>query len=95
MKHIILTILTTLLLCGTVYGNPAIEALEDEMDLIRPDISQSVELLKQYSKLREIRESLLRQQKNDEVIRQWEKELLEEPCDSLFRGKYDCEKVRT
>jgi hypothetical protein len=71
--------------CGTVYSNPAIDALEQEMDKIRPNITKSVEDLKHYSKLREIRDSMRQQERNQEVIRQWEEDQKNLPCKSMYR----------
>ena len=95
MKHIIFTILTILLLCGSVYGNPAIEALRNELEIIRPTLNdKGVEELKRFNKLREILRSLEQQEKDNKVIRQWELEQKDSPCDTIFHDGFACEKVR-
>jgi len=92
MKSVICIILLTLLVtCGIVYGNPAIDALEQEMELIYPDIGSDMEVLEKYSKLREIRNSMVRQERDNEVVREWleyQKAENEKPCISMFRQ--DC-----
>jgi hypothetical protein len=93
MKHIIFILLTILLFCGSVYGNPAIDALEKEMKSLYTGYTfKSIEDLKRYDKLREIRDSLVRQDKNNEIVKEWfeHQELqAQQPCESMFRQ--ECE----
>ncbi len=90
MKTLIITILLTMVAtCGTVYSNPAMDALRNEMEGLRPLNEKSVDDLKRFNKLREILQSMERQSKNNEVIRQWEQEQKEEPCISMYRD--ECE----
>ena len=92
MKHIIFTILTILLFCGSVYGNPAIEALEDEIK--RLEQLHDINDFERHWKLKEILESLKTQERDREIIKEWEDFMKESPCDTIFHDGFACEKVR-
>ncbi len=93
MKTIICGILLTLLMmCGNVYSNSAMDALRSEMDALRPLAEQSMENLERFAKFREILQSMERQEKDNETIRQWDEYqsgLEEEPCENMYRK--ECE----
>ncbi len=92
MKSVIYIILLTLFCsCGTIYGNPAIDALEQEMELLHPEIGSDMEKLERYSKLREIHRSMTQQEKDNQIVKEWveyQERLDNEPCKSMFRQ--DC-----
>lgn len=86
MKKVIFTVILTLLVtCGSVYSNPAIDALEQEIDTLRQDLPNiGIEGLIRMNKLREILHSLQRQEKDAEVIREWEESQKDRPCNKIF-----------
>lgn len=97
-KVIFIIILTLFTTCGSVYSNPAIDALEDELEYLRSELPNlPIEGLIRMNKLREILQSMKRQERDNEVLREWEKEQRDRPCEHLDQKALknsECEKVK-
>jgi hypothetical protein len=87
MKKVVFTILLTLFCsCVTVNANPAIDALEQEIEYLRQNLHEkSVEDLVRLNKLRDILHSMKQQEKDNKVIHEWEEYQKNRPCESLDR----------
>lgn len=98
MKTIAFTILTLLIICGTVYGSSnkdCIKAIEKE--IARLQVNPQIEDYERFWKLNEVLKSLKLQEENKEVLEKWDRIIENVPCDSLDRNTllyYDCIKVK-
>ena len=81
------------LTCGNVYGNKAIDAIEQELEQLRPTLHlRGIDELKRFNKLREILKDLKQQEKDRETIRQWEEWINSLPCTDMNDESRQCEK---
>lgn len=93
MKSIIYIIILTLLFtCGSVYGNPAIQGLKDEIQRMEENID--INDFERHWKLNQILEEMVLREQYKDLLEQWEKEQRETPCTSIHRDGYFCKKVK-
>ncbi len=93
MKTIIYGIILTLLVtCGSVLGNPAIEALRSEIQQMEENID--INDFERHWKLNHILEEMVLREQNKELLEQWEADQKDVPCDSIHKDGWFCKKVR-
>jgi hypothetical protein len=94
-KHLLIILLTVLIPCGSVIANPAIDALERQIEELQKE--PKIEDFEKFWKLNDILKSMKRQEKSNQAIQEWMKSQEQEVCTSLDRNTLmwsDCEKVR-
>jgi len=95
MRLILIFILTIIPICSNVYADGALEALEEALEEEQTELHmKSIDELKRFDRLRKILRSMKQQERDNEVIKEWETHRNESPCDSIFRDGFECEKVR-
>ena len=93
MKTVICTILLTIMVfCGSVYGNPAIEALKGEIQQMEENID--INDFERHWKLNHILEEMVLREKYKDLLEQWEADQKDAPCDSIHRDGWFCKKVK-